>query len=198
MLLGLGFDRGGNPPDQDPDSSADGPGPTAEVSGVPVGYARTEEGAVAAATNFSLLTADDDLLDVDALTSAMETLAAPDWKAEARAQAANGTQFIIDRYGDDADLTGSVLRYDIVDYNSDRAVIKLWTVTVVSGSKRPNVEEAWGTATVNLVWTDGDWRVEGNESAPGPAPIDLPAGDPEQSASSLMEVFREFKGAPTP
>ena len=198
VWAGFVLDEGSASPPPTGDSPVVGPGPTDEENGVPIGYARSEEGAVAAATNFSLLTANDDLLDVDALTSAMETLAAPDWKAEGRAQAVNGTQFIIDRYGDDADLTGSVLRYDIVDYSSDRAVIKLWTVTVVSGSKRPNVEEAWGTATVNLVWTDGDWRVEGNESAPGPAPIDLPAGEPDQSASSLMEVFREFGGAPSP
>lgn len=198
IVLGFIFDKGAQESPQAQPPTATGPGPTSEENGVPVGYAQSEEGAVAAATNFSLLTAGDELLDVDALTSAMETLAAPDWKADARAQAANGNEFIVDRYGDDADLTGSVLRYEVVDYSSSRAVVKLWTVSVVSGSKRPNVEEVWGTVTVNLVWTNGDWRVEGNESTPGPAPIDLPAGEPEQSASSVMEDFHEFGGAPIP
>ena len=198
VLLGFVLDKGNAVPPKTPNHFVVGPGPTAEENGVPVGYAHTEEGAVAAATNFSLLTAGEDLLDVTALTTAMETLAAPEWKDEARAQATNGNEFIVDRYGDDADLTGAVLRYDIVDYSPDHAVVKLWTVSVVSGSKRPNVEEVWGTLTVSLVWTNGDWRVEGNESAPGPAPIDLPAGQPEQSASSLMEEFHEFGGAPIP
>lgn len=199
ILLGFTLDDGGSdasPPTQAPSTS--GPGPADQVNGVPVGYARTEEGAVAAATNFSLLTTGDELVDLDALTTAMETLASPDWKQEARTQAANGYEFVVDRYGDDADLTGSVLRYDVVDFSADRAVVKLWTVSVASGSKRQNVDEVWGTLTVGLVWTDGDWRVEGNESVPGPAPVDLPTGAPEQSANSLMEEFHEFGGAPIP
>jgi hypothetical protein len=198
ILLGFIFDKGTQVSPEAQPPATTGSGPFGEENGVPVGYARTEEGAVAAATNFSLLAADDDLLEVDALALAMETLAAPNWKAEARAQAVNGNEFVVDRYGTDADLTGAVLRYEVVEYSSDRAVVRLWTVSVVSGSNRPNVEEVWGTVTVNLVWVDGDWRVEGNESAPGPAPVDLPAGEPEQSASSLMEDFHEFSGAPTP
>ena len=198
VWIGFVLDKDDALPPTGAEPSVVGPGPTAEENGVPVGYARTEQGAVAAATNFSLLTTRDELLDVNALTTAMETLASPAWKDEAGAQATNGNEFLVDRYGDDADLSGSVLRYDIVDYSSDRAVIRLWTVSVASGSKRPNVEEVWGTLTVSLVWTDGDWRVEGNESTPGPAPIDLPAGQPEQSANSLMEDFHEFVGAPIP
>ena len=198
VWIGFILDKGSAAPPTAAKPPVVGPGPVAEENGVPVGYAHTEHGAVAAATNFSLLTTRDDLLDVNALTTAMETLAAPEWKDEAGTQATNGNEFIVDRYGDDADLSGSVLRYDIVDYSTDRAVVKLWTVSVASGSKRPNVEEVWGTLTVSLVWTDGDWRVEGNESTPGPAPIDLPAGQPERSASSLMEDFHEFVGAPIP
>lgn len=198
VWAGFVLDKGSASPPTTGDSPVVGPGPTDEENGVPVGYSHTEEGAVAAATNFSLLTTRDDLLDVNALTTAMETLAAPDWKDDAATQAMNGNEFIVDRYGDDADLSGSVLRYDVVDYSPDRAVIRLWTVSVASGSKRPNVEEVWGTLTITLVWSDGDWRVEGNESTPGPAPIDLPAGQPEQSASSLMEDFHEFVGAPIP
>lgn len=198
VWIGFVLDKGNAPPPATADAPVVGPGPASEENGVPVGYAHTEQGAVAAATNFSLLTTRDDLLDIDALTTAMETLAAPEWKVEAATQATNGYEFIVDRYGDDADLSGSVLRYDVVDYSEDRAVIKLWTVSVASGSKRPNVEEAWGTLTISLVWTNGDWHVEGNESTPGPAPIDLPAGQPEQSANSLMEEFHEFLGAPIP
>jgi hypothetical protein len=198
VLLGFVLDSGSEVSPQAPTPSAVGPGPTTEVNGVPVGYARTEEGAVAAAANFNLLSGRDDLLDRDALTSAMQTLAAPSWKGEAAKQAKNGYDYVAETYGDDADVSTAVLRYDLADFTSDHAVVKLWTVTVLSGSARPNVDQVWGIVTIDLEWVNGDWRVEGIESSPGPAPVDLPSGQPEQPARALMEDFDEFEGAPVP
>jgi hypothetical protein len=199
VLLGFVFDDGApERPIQDNDSSSTGPGPTDEINGVPVGYARSEQGAVAAAANFSLVTANDALLDADALASAMETLAAPEWQEEARTQAANGYQFVLDRYGEGADVTGAVLRYEVAEFAADRAVIKLWTVSIASGPLRPNPEEVWGVVTVDLVWTEGDWRVSRSESSPGPSPVDLPTREPEESVESVLEDFDEFSRAPTP
>lgn len=175
-----------------------GPGPYDELDGVPVGYARTEEGAVAAAANFNLLSGRDDLLDLDALKRAMQTLAAPSWKSDAAKQAKNGYEYVTETYGADADLSAAVLRYDVVDFTSDHAVVSLWTVNVLSGSNRPNVDEVWGIVTIDLEWVDGDWRVGGIESSPGPAPLDLPSGQPDQPARALMEDFDEFEGAPVP
>ena len=52
--------------------------------------------------------------------------------------------------------------------------------------------------TVDLIWVDDDWRVEGLESSVGPAPVDLPSGQSEENATTVMEDFDEFEGAPTP
>lgn len=200
ILIGFVLDKDQSSGDgaRTPAPSAVGPGPSREVAGVPVGYARTEEGATAAATNFSLLASGDQLLDLDALTNAMETLAAPDWKNEAQSQARSGYKFIVDRYGDDAEVTAAVVRYDVASYTPDRAVVRLWTVSVASGSKRTNVDEVWGILTVHLVWTGGDWRVEGSDSTSGPAPVDLPTGTSTESAKTVMEEFHGFDGAPVP
>lgn len=182
---------------QSPPQSA-GPGPSTEVGGIPTGYAQTEEGAVAAAANFNLLSGRDDLLSREALTSAMQTFAAPSWKTDAAKQAENGYEYVVETYGDDADVSTAVLRYDVSEYSANQAVVKLWTVTLLSGSARPNVDEVWGIVTINLEWVDGDWRVSGIESSPGPAPVDLPSDQPDQPASALMEEFDEFEGAPVP
>lgn len=198
VLLGFTLDKGSEVPAQTPDPSSVGPGPTTEENGVPVGYARTEEGAVAAATNFNLLSGRDDLLDLDAMRSAMQTLAAPSWKDDASRQAQNGYEFIVDTYGEDADVSAAVLRYDLVDFTSDSASVRLWTVSLASGSKQPTVEEVWAVVTVELLWVADDWRVEGVESSVGPAPVDLPSGQPEENAATLMEEFHEFEGAPVP
>ena len=187
-----------NAPQTSAPQQIEDPGPSDELNGVPIGYARTEEGAVAAAANFTLLTAKDSLLDRDALVLAMETLAAPTWITEARAQARNGFDFITNRYGNDANVTGAVLRYDIADFSTDQATVKLWAVSVASGSKQRNVDELWSILTVDLQWVKNDWRVTGNESEPGPGPVDLPGAPPQQSAHEVMEDFVEFEGAIIP
>lgn len=174
------------------------PGPTRELNGVPVGYARTPEGAVAAATNFSLLAGDDELVDLPSMKRAMRTLAAPSWREEATTQAESGHEYIVGTYGEDADVTVGVIRYDVLDFSRERAAVQLWTVSIASGSKRPEVEEVWAILRIDLLWIDGDWRVEGIESSVGPAPVDVPSGDPGDSATSLMEEFDEFEGAPLP
>jgi hypothetical protein len=69
---------------------------------------------------------------------------------------------------------------------------------LASGSKRPSVEEVWAIVTVDLIWVDDDWRVEDLESSVGPAPVDLPSGQPAENATTLMEEFDEFEGAPLP
>jgi hypothetical protein len=197
-LLGFVLDRDSEVSPQTSNPSVLSSGPAAEENGVPVGYAPTKEGAVAAATNFNLLSGRDDLLSREALTNAMQTLAAPSWRAQAAKQARTGYDYVVDTYGQDADVSAAVIRYNVSEFSPHRAVVKLWTVTVLSGSARPNVDEVWGIVTINLEWVDADWRVGGIESSPGPAPVDLPSRQPDQPASALMEEFDEFEGAPVP
>ena len=198
VLLGFVLDQGGKPESTPRGPSIGATGPTTEENGVPVGYARTEEGAVAAATNFNLLAGNDELLDRDSMVAAMQTMAAPAWKTEAARQATSGYDYIVDTYGSNADVSTAVVRYQVVDYASDEASVRLWTVSLASGSKRPQVEEVWAVVTIDLIWTENDWRVDGIESSVGPAPVDLPSGQPGESATTLMEEFDEFRGAPVP
>jgi hypothetical protein len=198
VLLGFVLDQGTNPESTPRGPSADTTGPTTEENGVPVGYARTEEGAVAAATNFNLLAGNDALLDRESMVAAMQTMAAPAWKVEAARQATSGYDYIVNTYGSNADVSAAVVRYQVVDFTSDEASVRLWTVSLASGSKRPQVEEVWAVVTIDLIWSENDWRVDGIESSVGPAPVDLPSGQPGESATTLMEEFDEFRGAPVP
>ena len=199
VLVGFTLDKRADPiPSNPPSPSPSGPGPFAETDGVPTGYARTEAGAVSAAVNFSLITASADLEDPASLISAMETAAAPAWREEARAQASAGHEFMVRRYGGGAELSSTPVRYDVERFSPQEAVVKLWTVSVASGSRGPTVHEVWGTLTVQLAWVEGDWRVTGNRSSPGPVPVDLPSAISESSAISVMENFDEFTTAPAP
>ena len=197
VLLGFALDDA-EVPKAAPAAPSEGPGPNGEVDGVPVGYAKTEEGAVAAATNFTLLTTRDALVEEEALARALQTLAAPAWQDDARSQAETGAKFLSNRYGPGAQIAGAVLRYNVAEFTGDTAVVDLWAVSVATGTKRPTVDEIWSTLTVSLAWVDGDWRVTASASEQGPAPVDLPTRAPSRTAQDVMEEFVEFEGPVVP
>src|SRR4029450_2251835 len=60
---------------------ASGPPPRRYLDGVGVGYARSQEGAVAAAANFTRVLSSDLLLDTTRRRAAIEVLAAPEARA---------------------------------------------------------------------------------------------------------------------
>src|SRR5579859_1626921 len=81
VMLGLGFYAGrASAPAARPATAApaSGPGPTRVENGVPVGYAHTSEGAVAAATNFLEVRLGPMMFSPDQYRAAMDTMAAPE------------------------------------------------------------------------------------------------------------------------
>ena len=182
LLLLIGFvvgQRTGDAPSRSPEplpsgtSTALEAGPRTIVDGVPLGYARTEAGAVAAATTFTevMTTAAG---DPDAHVEAMEAIAAPEWRERAAELARNTIDFLGESYPN-ATLSFAPVRYDVVDYSPAAATIKVWGVTVISRpDRRP--EQAWVTGTLRLVWLD-DWRMNGGGSSGGPTPFVLESSD---------------------
>jgi len=169
--------------------------PREVVNGVPVGYERTEAGAVEAATNFTRVMASVPD-DADAYLAAAETMAAPDWKDDARRLAQNGLQFLRDRYGSGGAFTFSPLRYRVVEYSNDSATVAVWGVTVASGPKIRGIEESWLTGTLELVWVSNDWRLADQSSRTGPTPELLQTQD--GVSVDALEGFQEYSHAPSP
>lgn len=165
------------------------------VNGVTVGYPRTERGAVDAATNFARVMASASG-DERSYRAAWLTMAAPEWKDRAEELAENGHEFLRERYGDGGSFTFSPLRYRVVSYSQSSATVELWGVTVASGPKVPGIDESWLTASIELTWTSGDWRVSGQSSATGPTPELLHTDDSRPSSS--LDAFKEFEHAPSP
>jgi hypothetical protein len=172
-------------------------GPRSVENGVPVGYARTEEGAVLAATNFSLVSTSELVRDRQALIRAVETFAAPSWREEARRQAENAHEFAVNRYGDDVEATTSVVRYETRSFSEEAASVRLWAVTVAGGSNRPQ-EAIWATSILDLEWIEGDWRVSGGDSQEGPVPTSLQDPSDAESLIKLIGESRDFTEGPRP
>ena len=165
------------------------------INGVAVGYDRSEDGAVAAATTFAGVMSGPSG-DVGAYRTAMATLAAPDWKTRADELASNAIDFLRSRYGDGGSISFQPLRYKIDHYSDNAATVRLWGVVVASGPKIPRLEESWITGTIRLSWVQDDWRVSGQDSEAGPTPH-LLAGQDAASVGELND-FQEYGRAPQP
>lgn len=165
------------------------------VNGVPVGYERTEDGAVAAATNFGRVMASVSI-DEQAYREAIRTFAAPQWQSEAEDLAENGLIFLAERYGSEGSFTFVPVRYRVASYSDSDARVELWGVTIASGPKIQGIEESWVTGNVELVWVEDDWRVAGQSSETGPTPELLRTED--QRAMDALNGFKEYQRAPAP
>jgi hypothetical protein len=196
ILIGKGRDSEDGVDGNSTSPSEAEPGPTDEINGVPVGYARTEEGALKAAVN---LTASQDICasDHEVCLDVMRTVAAPSWASEARAQAENGAEFAAERYGTSASASSSFIRYRVNSFSPNEASVSLWSVSVFSGSKIPEGEAVWGILTVKLSWVGGDWKVADQASSPGPSPSSSQQGE-ASSLDSQLSGFQEFRSDALP
>jgi hypothetical protein len=184
-------------------------GPRKIVSGVPVGYQHSQQGAVAAAANYATVLSSALILDRSKRRAAIEALAAPETLARQQ-RAWDQAAALLSKglgVGDGGPQDGTVLLravpvgWRLKGYTGDRATVAIW-VTSVGGTfdGSPDgvpVREAWGTTTVELRWVDGDWKQLKATTIDGPRPIADP--DTPTAASELVpeaQQFKEFTYAP--
>jgi hypothetical protein len=188
-VRGGGDDQGGEPHDPGTTAARPGPGPTRVISGVPLGYARTEAGALAAAAEFLKVSGGSLVTNETRYAQALETMAAPEWEVRAARTAGNASDFFSERYGADGVMTTAVVAYDIVEVTPQTAAIELWSVTIASGDRRPAGEQLWGVTSMQLRWVEDDWRVSSEETSDAPTPALLPG----QAAGDASEILNGFE-----
>jgi len=149
-------------------------GPTRVEAGMPAGFARTREGAVAAAASF--VTSGQALLDMDpsAAERAVRQMAATGTADEqargaeqrlaaVRSTLASGRGPIVFRQAS--------IAARVVTWNPDRAEVELWNVGILSRAGVAPPQAGWAISTFELVWERADWRIWSETIAPGPAPV---------------------------
>jgi hypothetical protein len=186
-------------------------GPRRFEHGVGVGYARSQQGAVAAAANYSSVLSSALILDTARRRAAIDTLAAPEAKAGLQKtfdQAVASLRKGLGVTGADADNIQVLMRahpvgWKVDDYGDGTARVAIWVsgVTGSVGSAGPPVpiREGWGTTTVNLRWVKGDWKLVDSTTVDGPLPIaDVSPPTPAPELVSKASEFKEFTYAPGP
>ena len=168
---------GVTPPVQ-PAGAAGEAGPRAVEAGVPVGYARSEPGAAAAATAYLTVAAEQLLLlEGRAREAALDRMLVPGASAQTRA-AVGGSTAVLERVRKAASTSGTpraVLRnlpvaYRVDAFSEARARVSVWAAAVWSIAGVGGPGEAWTTTVVELEWVDGDWRLWSLTSREGPTP----------------------------
>jgi len=192
-------------------AASSGVGPRRVANGVGVGYAHSQQGAVAAAANYTRALSSALILDTARRRAAIDTLAAPEARARLQKtfdQAVASLRAGLGVRGAAADRAQVLLRatpvgWRVEQYSNASAKVAIW-VTSVGGSLGGDggtvpVREGWGTTTVTLRWVGGDWKQVQSTTADGPVPIADVA--PPTAAGELVSKaneFKEFTYAPGP
>jgi len=185
-------------------------GPRRFEAGVGVGYDHSQQGAVAAAANFTRVLSSDLILDTSRRRAAIAALAAP--SAKARLQRTFDQAVVPLRKGlgvsDTANdgaqvlLRATPVGWRVEDYSDEKAKVAIWVTSVggsVGGTVAAPIREGWGTTTVELRWVGGDWKLAESTTTDGPVPIADVA--PPTAAGELVDKaneFKEFTYAPGP
>jgi hypothetical protein len=190
---------------------ATGVGPRRVVNGVGIGYAHTQQGAVAAAANYTRALSSTLILDTARRRAAIDTLAAPEAKVRLQKtfdQAVASVRAGLGVSGPAGDGAQVLLRatpvgWRVEQYGKGTAKVAIWITSVGgsvggSGGSAP-VREGWGTTTVTLRWAGNDWKQVASTTTDGPVPIADVA--PPTAAGELVtkaNEFKEFTYAPGP
>lgn len=164
-------------------------------AGLPLGYAHNEAGAVNAATNYliwmnSLRITDKGIADEMAAATA----------ADPKTQTALVESFDLLRSGMQ-ELTRNEPEpargaYAVASYTASRALVYVWSPEVTTGVDG-HTEHLWTLAAGALVWSAGDWKLDGGLIAQvGAAAVDPsdPAGNP--TAAEKHSILRRTPADP--
>ncbi|MGY0466741.1 hypothetical protein ACW14Y_41760 [Kitasatospora sp. cg17-2] len=189
-------------------TGAAAPGQTATsrlVEGVPVGYSKSREGAIAAAVNYEVARSSARYLtDSNTRERILKTIMASDAAAgQIKDDNAAGARFYsaLGLTADTADkliARASPLGSKVVSYSPEVATVSVWMSGIVglpSPSAPVPVSASWTTYTFVLVWRDGDWRTSSISVTPGPTPLQA-TGQQPTSTDVFTSMDKEFDAPP--
>jgi hypothetical protein len=167
------------------------PGPTAVLAGVPAGFARTEDGAIAAAASY--VTTGDVLLGGDqlAVEAAVRQMAAGDTALHQIEDAQNrlaATRSALASGNGPIHFRQASIAARVEAWSPDEARVAIWNVGVLSRAGVAPPQAGWAVSSFELVWEGDDWKIRSEAITPGPAPIPNASATPatsEQLAATI-------------
>ncbi|MFE5481694.1 hypothetical protein [Streptomyces sp. NPDC056527] len=173
---------------------------------IPTGFARDEQGAQSAASNYAVALGSDGMFKRDTRHQLVDTIYTP--QAAARLKGPQDAAYSADflgKMGLDADGNaprGSTfvsrtipVGTKVESFDGNTAKVSVWYTGLIgmsgTGSTDP-VRTTWKTWTFDLAWTDNDWKVTADTEKDGPAPV--PGDVAASSAEDISKAVAEFGG----
>lgn len=173
---------------------------------VAAGYAKNEQGAASAATNFSVALSSDGMFKKDSRDSILDTVYTPEAAAVLKGSMdkAYSTAFLA-KLGLDADGNAPAdstfvsraipVGTKVESFNGDTAKVSVWYTGLVGmagpGSTDP-VATTWQTGTFDLRWLGNDWKITAETQKDGPAPV--PGDVTASNADEISKAVEQFGG----
>ncbi len=173
----IGTDSSNGAPTEPPQSGEDqdrGPGPwTIDDDGIPMGFARTRVGAVAAAASY--VATGQALLDLPPtqLPRAIRRFASTETAERQIAVLTDQLDAVRDVLSAGKGRTRylqAALATRLESFNEDRASVAVWSIGVLWRSGAADPQAGWTTSVFDLVWEDDTWKVWAETITSGPAP----------------------------
>ncbi len=180
-------------------SGPSGPGPTRVENGVPVGYAHTPEGAVAAATNFDMVMNGPLIAQPAAFKAALSRFVAPDATGKLRAYGDSGPAafesamglITYQRQGHSVMFRSMPLTYHIDAYDVATARVSIWEELLIGIDGIRPAQSTWATDVYVVKWVGDDWRLLSTDGgSAGPVPT---TGQAPTQAVNTPEQLKQFK-----
>ncbi|MGW7524668.1 hypothetical protein [Streptomyces sp. NPDC054783] len=175
-------------------------------AGVPTGFAHTEQGVESAAANYSVVLVSADILKPSMRSEIVRQVfvAAQQAALTDKFNKAYSKQFL-SNIGLDENGNAPVghtyvsrtapLGTKTTSYSDSTASVDVWCTGVfgMAGNDSTNpVTSDWFTLTLQLQWSDGDWKVNSFSQKDGPAPV--PGDDKASSADQMAKAVEEYGG----
>jgi hypothetical protein len=181
-------------------------GPWRTVRGVPVGYAHTRAGALAAALNYTaVLVRPDVTFDAARLRSMFSAMATPALTRRLMAEYAPiarrvaGTPLVRSiRAGAPLLARGVPIAYRFGQVSRDHVTVQLWTVSLL-GAQGLSPRASWQRLSLPLGWVSGDWKyVAAATRQSGPTPRLSARQRPTDASTFIAQAqgLRGFRYAP--
>ncbi|MEU6507600.1 hypothetical protein [Streptomyces sp. NPDC046942] len=198
--------KGDKPPAASP-TAASGTEPVqTKSSGVPTGFAHTEQGAQSAASNYAVALGSTGMFNKDSrhrLLQLLYTAQAADRLQGAMDQAYSAdflAKMGLDARGNPPKGSTFVSRVvpvgtSVRNYTDGGAEVTVWYVGLIGmagSSSTDPVTSSWKTWTFDLQWAGGDWKIASDSQKDGPAPV--PGDDKAATSDEISKAIEQYGG----
>ncbi|MEV5929088.1 hypothetical protein ACPCSG_31130 [Streptomyces cellulosae] len=179
---------------------------TAGASGIPAGFAHDRQGAESAAANYAVALGSAEMFNKARRDAILQSIIVPDRVAdfEARLDKAYTPEFNknVGLNGDGTTPEGltfvsrtTPIGTKVTESASDTATVEVWCsglLGLAGESSTSPVTNSWFTITMQLEWTDDDWKIVTHSQKGGPTPV--PGDERASSADEMAKAVQEYGG----